>query len=51
MRNPIIATLIAGVFLTLDASAADLLQIYKDALANDAQYSSARASQVAGLEK
>lgn len=32
------------------ASAADLLQIYREALANDATYSSARASRDAGLE-
>ncbi|MCU6434659.1 TolC family outer membrane protein [Undibacterium sp. Jales W-56] len=51
MRNSIIATLVASAFLSLDASASDLLQIYKDALVNDAQYSSARASQVAGKEK
>jgi outer membrane protein len=32
------------------ASAADLLQIYRDALANDATYASARATRDAGLE-
>ncbi|HXZ54259.1 MAG TPA: TolC family outer membrane protein [Burkholderiales bacterium] len=32
------------------ASAADLVQIYRDALANDATYASARASRDAGLE-
>ncbi|MDE2428153.1 MAG: TolC family outer membrane protein [Burkholderiales bacterium] len=51
MRNPIIATLIASAFLSLNAGATDLLQIYKDALANDAQYASARASFTAGQEK
>ena len=51
MRNSVIASLLAGVFLSANANAADLLQIYKDALANDAQYASARASQVAGQEK
>lgn len=51
MRNPILATLLAGAFLTLNANATDLLQIYKDALANDAQYASSRASLVAGREK
>ena len=51
MRNPVIATLIAGAFFSLDVQAADLLQIYKEALANDAQYASARAALAAGLEK
>ncbi|MFZ6743142.1 TolC family outer membrane protein [Undibacterium sp. JH2W] len=51
MRNPILATLLASAFLTLNANATDLLQIYKDALANDAQYASARASLTAGQEK
>ena len=32
------------------ARAADLLQIYRDALANDATYASARAARDAGLE-
>src|SRR6266487_6038178 len=32
------------------AGAADLLQIYRDALANDATYASARATRDAGLE-
>src|SRR5438105_14439180 len=32
------------------ARAADLLQIYRDALANDATYASARATRDAGLE-
>jgi len=32
------------------ARAADLLQIYRDALANDATYGSARAARDAGLE-
>ncbi|MFZ6689676.1 TolC family outer membrane protein [Undibacterium sp. SXout11W] len=51
MRNPVIAALLAGALFSAQANAADLLQIYKDALANDAQFASARASQVAGLEK
>ncbi|MFZ6872351.1 TolC family outer membrane protein [Undibacterium sp. Di27W] len=51
MRNPILATLLASAFLSLNANATDLLQIYKDALANDAQYASARASLTAGQEK
>ena len=51
MRNPILATLLASAFLSLNANATDLLQIYRDALANDAQYASARASLTAGKEK
>lgn len=51
LRNSILATLIAGAFLSLNAGASDLVQIYKDALSNDAQFGSARASQVAGQEK
>ncbi|HTD06126.1 TolC family outer membrane protein [Undibacterium sp.] len=51
MRKPIIAVLIAGAFLSLNAGATDLLQIYKDALLNDAQFGSARASLAAGQEK
>jgi outer membrane protein len=43
--------LIAGALLSLNASAADLLQVYRDALVNDAQYGSARALQIAGQEK
>ncbi|MES2107078.1 MAG: TolC family outer membrane protein [Pseudomonadota bacterium] len=51
MRKPIIAVLIAGAFLSSQAGATDLLQIYKDALLNDAQFGSARASLAAGQEK
>ena len=36
---------------TLPAHAADLLQIYQEALSNDAQFASARASLAAGAEK
>ncbi len=51
MRNSLIATLIAGAFMSLNAQAADLLQIYKQALTNDPVFASARASMVAGEEK
>ena len=51
LRNSIIATLLASAFMSLNAGASDLLQIYKDALANDAQFGSARASNVAGQER
>jgi outer membrane protein len=51
MRKTLIATFIATSFLSLNAGAVDLLQIYKDALANDSQFSSARAANVAGQER
>jgi outer membrane protein len=51
MRNSLIATLIAGAFVSLNAHAIDLLQVYKEALANDAPFASARASLAAGREK
>lgn len=45
------AALPLGVLLTaVPASAADLLQTYRDALASDASYASARATRDAGLE-
>ncbi|WP_292935709.1 TolC family outer membrane protein [Noviherbaspirillum sp.] len=51
MRNSVIATLIAGSFLSMNAHAINLLQVYQEALANDAPYASARASLTAGQEK
>ncbi len=51
MRKSLMASLIAGAFLSLNVNAADLMQIYKDALMNDAQYASARSSLAAGQEK
>lgn len=51
MRNSLIATLIAGAFMSLNAQAVDLLQVYQEALANDAQFASARATLAAGQEK
>jgi outer membrane protein len=51
MRISIIAALVAGAFVSLNVQAADLLQIYKDALGNDPVYASARAAMVAGEEK
>ncbi|MFP5392279.1 MAG: TolC family outer membrane protein [Gammaproteobacteria bacterium] len=51
MRKPLFAVLIASAFMTLDAQAADLLQVYQQALANDAAYASARASLSAGRER
>ena len=43
--------LLAGLFSALPALATDLLQVYRDALTYDAQYTAARASAVAGREK
>ncbi|PHV04854.1 channel protein TolC [Janthinobacterium sp. BJB412] len=51
MQRPLIAVLITSALLTLNAQAADLLQVYQQALANDATYASARASQAAGRER
>jgi outer membrane protein len=51
MQKPLIAALLAGAFFSLDANAIDLIQVYQQALANDATYASARASAVAGREK
>ncbi|NVM78104.1 outer membrane protein [Duganella sp. SG902] len=51
MQRPLIAVLIASAFLTLNAQAADLLQVYQQALANDATYASARSSLAAGQER
>jgi outer membrane protein len=51
MRPTLIATLLAGSFLSLHAHALDLLQVYQQALANDPVYASARATLAAGQEK
>lgn len=45
----LIALAVAGS--ALSAQSADLLQVYRDAIAYDAQYAAARASRAAGLEK
>ncbi|RQO34973.1 channel protein TolC [Herminiimonas sp. KBW02] len=50
MRNAKLVTLIAGAFLSLQAQAVNLLQLYQDALVNDAVYASARANLSAGQE-
>jgi outer membrane protein len=49
MQKPLIALLLASAF-ALDAQAADLIQVYQQALANDATFASARASALAGRE-
>ncbi|HEU4372397.1 MAG TPA: TolC family outer membrane protein [Telluria sp.] len=51
MQKPLIAVLIASAFVSLNVQAADLIQVYQQALANDAVYASARASLAAGREK
>lgn len=51
MQKPLIAALLAGACLSLNAGAADLIQVYQQALANDATYASARASLAAGRER
>src|SRR3569833_2531445 len=51
MRKSVLATLLAGALLSLHAQATDLLQVYREALANDAQFASAQAALAAGEEK
>ncbi|XYJ10973.1 TolC family outer membrane protein [Telluria sp. B2] len=51
MQKPLIAMLLASAFVSFDASAIDLIQVYQQALANDATYASARASLAAGRER
>jgi outer membrane protein len=51
MRKSVIATLLAGTFLSLNAHALDLIQVYREALANDAPFASARAQLTAGQER
>jgi outer membrane protein len=50
MQKPLLAVLIASAF-SLNAHAADLIQVYQQALANDAAYASARASLAVGKER
>ncbi|MBA5606826.1 TolC family outer membrane protein [Duganella sp. FT3S] len=51
MQRPLIAVLIASAFMTFNAQAADLVQVYQQALANDATFAGARASLTAGEER
>ncbi len=51
MRKTLMATLITGAMLSVDASALDLLQAYRDAQQHDSQFASARAAREASLEK
>jgi outer membrane protein len=51
MQKPLIAVLMASAFFSLNAQAADLIQVYQQAVANDATFASARASLAAGRER
>lgn len=51
MRKSHIATLITTALVSLGAHGADLLQVYQQALANDAQYASARSALAAAQER
>ncbi|WP_091875922.1 TolC family outer membrane protein [Massilia yuzhufengensis] len=51
MRKPFLAVLVASALFSLNAGAADLIQVYQQALANDATFASARASAAAGRER
>jgi outer membrane protein len=51
MRKSIIAALFAGTFASANIYAIDLVQVYQQALANDATFASARAAMTAGEEK
>lgn len=51
MQKPLIAMLLASAFVSFDANAIDLIQVYQQALANDATYASARAALAAGRER
>ena len=51
MQKSLIAVVIASAVLSLQAQAADLIQVYQQALANDATYASARSSLTAGMER
>ena len=51
MRNFVIAPLLACAFVSLNAHAVDLLQVYRDAIGNDPVIASARATREAGQER
>ncbi|SFD37930.1 outer membrane protein [Massilia yuzhufengensis] len=51
LRKPFLAVLVASALFSLNAGAADLIQVYQQALANDATFASARASAAAGRER
>lgn len=51
MQKSLLAVLVSSALFSLNAQAADLVQVYKQALANDATYASARAALAAGQER
>lgn len=51
MRKTPLAALIASALLSLDATALDLMEAYRDAQAYDSQFASARAAREANAEK
>lgn len=51
MQKSFLAVLIGSAMLTMSAQAADLIQVYQQALANDATYASARSALAAGQER
>lgn len=51
MQKSLLAVLVSSALFSLNAQAADLVQVYKQALANDATYASARAALSAGQER
>jgi outer membrane protein len=51
MQKSLLAVLMASAFCSMNAQAADLIQVYQQAMANDATYASARASLAAGKER
>ena len=51
MRPALLVTLIAACFVSVNAGAVDLMQVYGEALANDPVYASARSALTAGQER
>lgn len=51
MQKPLIAVLLASAFVSLNAHAIDLIQVYQQAVTNDPGFASARASLAAGRER
>lgn len=51
MQKPLIAVLLASAFVSLNAHAIDLIQVYQQAVTNDPSFASARASLAAGRER
>ena len=51
MQKSLIAVLLASAFVSLNAHAIDLIQVYQQAVTNDPAFASARASLAAGRER